>query len=276
MMLRDRLAARMADMGAHVDYERLAADVIGIRGASPALARSLVEQALVMEDRRQSWSAVGRRIAAGAPSSPGVYVLRDAANVTLYVGKAVNVRRRLQRHFAATRWNSLKPAMARVAAVEWHIVGSELEALLREAQLIRRLRPVVNVQVGRPVLARRAIPAPLVRDVIAILPSSELHEAELVAARTDGGVSMQRTARSGVELPRHAEAMWTFFDRAARQPAAAGDGGDAAIVFSWLSGRGASTTRLDPHQWGSEPELRSRLSALLKDDQLFLQRLAVV
>jgi predicted GIY-YIG superfamily endonuclease len=276
MLLRDRLVARMAEMGDDVDYPRLSADVIGIRGASPVLARRLVEQALVMEDRRESWSAVGRRITADAPSAPGIYILRDAGGMVLYVGKAVNLRRRLQRHFTATRWNSLKPALSRIASAEWHAVGSELEALLREAELIRRLHPVVNVQIAAPVLARRALPAPLVQDVVTILPSVELHEAELVAARAGGTVLMQRTARSGIQLDRHAQMLWTFFASTTADTTAARESGDAALVFSWLHGRGASTSRLDPHQWGTAAELRARLAALLQDDQLFVQRLTVL
>jgi hypothetical protein len=47
-------------------------------------------------------------------------------------------------------------------------------------------------------------------------------------------------------------------------------------VFSWLNGRGASATRIDPHQWATVEEFCARLSALLQDEQLFVQRLAVL
>ena len=157
MLLRDRLLARLAEMGDAPDHPRLAAEVLGIRGASPELARRLVSQALVLEDRHDAWRRTGERLTAVAPSSPAVYVLRDEAGRALYVGKAVNLRRRLRAHFAARRWRGLKPAMARIADAEWQEVGSELEALVREAALIHSLKPVVNVQTGPPDLTTRTV-----------------------------------------------------------------------------------------------------------------------
>src|SRR5262245_60273193 len=102
-------------MGASPDYSRLAADVLGIRGAPPDLARKLVEQALVVEDRRAVWRRAGERIVREAPAAPGVYVLKDAADRAVYVGKAVHLRRRLRAHFAERRWRAIDAEMARVA-----------------------------------------------------------------------------------------------------------------------------------------------------------------
>jgi len=61
--------------------------------------------------------------------------------------------------------------MSRAAAAEWREVGSELEALLREAALIHELQPPVNVQTGAPGLETRAVPRALVRDILVIAPS---------------------------------------------------------------------------------------------------------
>src|SRR5437773_6154484 len=102
-MLRDQLVARLKEIGDSPDYQRLAADVLGIRGAPPDLARRLVAQALVVEDRRESWRPAGQRICAAAPPSPGVYILRDDGGRALYVGKANNLRRRLRAHFEIGR-----------------------------------------------------------------------------------------------------------------------------------------------------------------------------
>src|SRR5260221_10097290 len=76
MLLRDRLRARIAEMGDAPDHQRLAAEVLGIRNAPPELARRLVSQALVVEDRRATWRPVGGGICARAPAPPGVFVLR--------------------------------------------------------------------------------------------------------------------------------------------------------------------------------------------------------
>ena len=112
-VLRDRLLARLAEMGDAPDHQRLAAEVLGIRGAPPELARRLVAQALVLEDRRDAWRAAGERICRDAPAAPGVYVLKDADGRALYVGKAVNLRRRLRAHFAERRWRALEAGACR-------------------------------------------------------------------------------------------------------------------------------------------------------------------
>ena len=272
MMLRDRLRARIAEMGSAPDHQRLAAEVLGIRGAPPDLARRLVAQALVLEDRREEWRRAGEQICRAAPASPGVYVLRDAEGRALYVGKAVNLRRRLRAHFAERRWRAIKPAMALAAGAEWVEVGSDLEALLREAALIHALQPQVNVQIGEPRLDARDVPRALRRDVLALLPSIEADSIELIAAAADGRSMIQRTRRDGADLAVHAQRVLRFFNsplsRAARDRNAL-----APIVYSWLARRGERTTRIDPHDVRSPRELRARLAALFRDERLFVERL---
>jgi predicted GIY-YIG superfamily endonuclease len=272
-LLRDRLLAALAEMGGAVDHQRLAAEVLGIRGAPPELAKRLVAQALVVEDRRDAWRRAGERICGRAPSTPGVYVLKDEGDRPLYVGKAVNLRRRLRAHFADRRWKAIKPAFARAADAEWQEVGSELEALLREAALIDELKPTVNVQTASPQLDDRAIPQALLRDAIVVAPSVEDDSVELIAARVDdGGWMIQRTRRNGADLAVHANRLWRFFNSALRQARTSGPP-LAPIVYSWLAGRGASATRLDPHAARSVQEMRRRLGALLRDERLFHERI---
>jgi predicted GIY-YIG superfamily endonuclease len=213
-VLRDKLLARMREMGEPPDHVRLASEVLGIRGATEALARRLVSQALVMGERQDAWRRAGERICAGAPPVPGVYVLRDETGSALYVGKAVNLRRRLHAHFADRRWRATKPALARAAAAEWRIVGSELEALIREADLICRLDPIVNVQREIADAPKRAIPAALVRDVVVIVPSVEADSVELVGARAEGRWMIQCTRRNGADLAVHVSRVRKFFVRA--------------------------------------------------------------
>jgi hypothetical protein len=163
--------------------------------------------------------------------------------------------------------------MARgVEAAEWWEVGSELEALLREAALIDELQPEVNVQVGAPDLHARAIPSSLIRDVIVVLPSVEDDSVELVAARADGAWMIQRTRRSGADLAVHTQRLMKFFFGTASRrsvPTLA----LAPLVFSWLARRGADASRLDPHDAANPRELRRRLASLLRDQRLFRERL---
>jgi len=273
-MLRDKLAARLAEMGAAPDYQRLVTEVLGIKGAPAELARRLVAQALVVGDRHESWRRVGQRICAQAPRTPGVYVFRDQEGRALYVGKALNLRRRLAAHFADRRWLALKPALARINRVEWQEVGSEIEALLREAALIHALNPVVNVQTGTPTLRRRLIPRKIVRDVLIVAPSADPDAAELLAARTDGGWMIQRAPRSGPLPGSLGQSVWEFFHGPPGE-ASSRDGSFAPLIFSWLAGRGRESTRLDPHDAESSADLCLRLETLLRDRQLFAERLAL-
>jgi predicted GIY-YIG superfamily endonuclease len=277
-MLRDKLLARLAEMGDAPDHQQLAAEVLGIRGAPPELARKLVQQALVLEDRRDIWRRAGERICRDAPPTPGVYILKDADGRALYVGKAVHLRRRLRAHFAARRWHALKPEMSRAADAEWHEVGSEIEALLREAALIDELQPPVNVQIAAPDLEARDLPSALRRDVLLVQPSIEPDSVELIGAAVDGRWLMQRTRRNGADLAVHARRIRTFFSGAERRAPNRERRTTrvsllSPLVFSWLAGRGAGATRLDPHDVASAKQLQTRLAALLADDRLFVERL---
>jgi predicted GIY-YIG superfamily endonuclease len=276
-MIRDVLAARLAALTASditPDYQVLARDVLGIRGASAALARRLIEQALVVEDRRDHWRRIGEQVRADAPGSAGVYVFRDADNHALYVGKAANLRRRLHTHFADRRWRTLHPSVARVARVDWQTTGSELEALLLEATLIAELQPAANVHIGEPALRTRAVPTTLLRDVVVLLPSIQPDAVDIVAARTRGDVLLQRVDRSGATLADDAARLWKFFDQTTDRSAARL--ALAPLVFSWIAGRGRSATRVDPHDAADADELAARLAALFGDASLFVERLVHV
>jgi hypothetical protein len=97
----------------------------------------------------------------------------------------------------------------------------------------------------------------------------EEDSAELVAARVDGEWLIQRTRRSGADLRVHTNRLLRFF----RSPLRRFDGPPLApIVLSWLAGRGADATRLDPHD-GAARVLRARLAAVLGDERLFAERL---
>jgi predicted GIY-YIG superfamily endonuclease len=256
-------------MGNTPDYVQIAEDVLKIRNASPALARRLIAQALVIEDRRDAWKKVGARLCAAAPARPGVYVLRSGP-IPIYVGKANDVKRRLRTHFAAKRWQTMPPDFAGITDAEWVEVGCELEALLREAELIRTLQPRVNIQVGPPSMKTRRVAARLVRDLIVILPSVEPESVELVAARAAGHTLILRARRDESDLPSNVNAIWTFF-----QGANAGQPAHSPIVFSWLAGRGANATRIEMGDLSSEQDLAGRLEAALHSSQLFRERLVL-
>jgi DNA polymerase-3 subunit epsilon len=92
-----------------------------------------------------------RKLIAGAPSGPGVYLFHDRNGVVLYVGKARDLRARLRSYFSGGRQRpAVEAALAAVERVEWRQTGSELEAALEELRLIRGLRPPANARAARP------------------------------------------------------------------------------------------------------------------------------
>ena len=82
------------------------------------------------------------------PTSPGVYLLKDAAGNILYVGKAANLRNRVRSYFGAGQklTPKLQRMVARVSELDFFVAGSEQEALILECNLIKRHRPRYNVR----------------------------------------------------------------------------------------------------------------------------------
>ncbi len=82
------------------------------------------------------------------PQRPGCYLMKDAAGTVIYVGKAVNLAHRVRSYFHASAQHNRKTRrlVQEIAAIEWIVVGSELEALILEMNLIKRYRPKYNVK----------------------------------------------------------------------------------------------------------------------------------
>jgi excinuclease ABC subunit C len=110
----------------------------------------------VEQDSAIDLAAAGAPLAAGraaimryaklAPSSPGVYRMSDANGDVLYVGKAKNIRKRVLAYARPTGYDPrIERMIAATAALEFVSTATETEALLLEANLIKRLRPRFNV-----------------------------------------------------------------------------------------------------------------------------------
>ena len=81
-----------------------------------------------------------------APSSPGVYRMIDAQGDVLYVGKAKNIKKRVTAYTRPTGHDSrIVRMISGTATMEFVSTKTETEALLLEANLIKRLRPRFNV-----------------------------------------------------------------------------------------------------------------------------------
>ena len=117
--------------------------------------RSLEQLLTIVTPRRSARGSsvvarplLARRHLAAMPHTPGVYLMRDAMDAVIYVGKAKNIRERVASYYSqplglTRKMDGLVEAIDRIETVE---TGSELTALLLESQLIRRYQPRYNAQ----------------------------------------------------------------------------------------------------------------------------------
>lgn len=80
------------------------------------------------------------------PASPGVYIMHDAGDDIIYVGKAVVLKNRVRQYFQGSRNKSQKIAkmVPQIARFEYIVTDSEMEALILECNLIKTYRPKYN------------------------------------------------------------------------------------------------------------------------------------
>jgi predicted GIY-YIG superfamily endonuclease len=113
-------------------------------------------QLLLISDPKPLVERLGRKFFRNAPKRPGVYLMRDAADKVLYVGKAKNLRQRLGNYRIANPdkmpRHHLK-MLRQVARIEFQFRPNEAAALKHESRLIRSLKPRFNragVWPGKP------------------------------------------------------------------------------------------------------------------------------
>jgi len=103
-----------------------------------------------------------------APKKSGVYLLKDASGRIIYIGKAKNLKKRIQAHFAKTsifftnqfipfkkenknrqekeRESLAKGVIGKISDIDWIETENEKQALLLESQLIKKYKPRYNIQ----------------------------------------------------------------------------------------------------------------------------------
>src|SRR5678809_1058707 len=81
------------------------------------------------------------------PSSPGVYLHKDAAGKVIYVGKAKNLRSRVRSYFRARPFDRKTDALVgQIADLEFIVTDNEVEALILEASLVKQHKPRYNIK----------------------------------------------------------------------------------------------------------------------------------
>ena len=87
-------------------------------------------------------------VLATLPTKPGCYLYRNAEGAIIYVGKAINLKNRVRSYFHAdsSHDDKTRRLVRDIADIEWIVVGSELEALILEMNLIKKHRPKYNIR----------------------------------------------------------------------------------------------------------------------------------
>jgi excinuclease ABC subunit C len=80
------------------------------------------------------------------PESTGVYIMKGTRGKILYIGKAINIKRRIASHFSRPHGNQIERMRGEVKKIDYKETDSALEALILEAQLIKKYQPPYNIK----------------------------------------------------------------------------------------------------------------------------------
>jgi excinuclease ABC subunit C len=80
------------------------------------------------------------------PAEPGVYLMRGAGGEIIYVGKATSLKSRVSSYFLKASDNKTARLVADIRRIDYQITPSVLEALILEANLIKKYQPKYNIR----------------------------------------------------------------------------------------------------------------------------------
>jgi len=84
------------------------------------------------------------------PEAPGVYIFEDEQNKPLYIGKSINIKKRVLSHFGHDHDDNKEFKIAQtIKHISTQQTGGELEALLLESRLVKEMMPLYNRQLRR-------------------------------------------------------------------------------------------------------------------------------
>ena len=89
-------------------------------------------------------------IIANLPTVTGVYYIHNDKGDIIYIGKSKNIKKRINQHLIGTNTKS-KKIQAKISTVTYEATGSELVALLKESEEIKRVKPLYNKALRRSI-----------------------------------------------------------------------------------------------------------------------------
>lgn len=229
--------------------------------------------------------AFNREDLVALPEAPGVYLFEDADGGVAYVGKAVNLRRRVGGYFRPEV--SERDARIREAAHALTVerTGTELSALLREQRLIGELMPALNTQEDVHASDERRAPLPGAPERIAVVQPSADGGAEVVVCDRTRGVATCTVVPDREDDADRRALLATLGEIDARPapahpdlpdaPGAPGAGHpDAEVTLRWLARSGQSASVVDVT--GPIEEAADLLCRLARDPDLGSDRIVPV
>jgi DNA polymerase-3 subunit epsilon len=110
-----------------------------------------VEAAIKLQIRQPALpKAIEPKLIKNLPEAPGVYIFQDEAGRAMYVGKSINIKKRVLSHFGRDHAESKEFKIAQsIHHIETITTSGELSALLLESQLVKELQPLYNRQLRK-------------------------------------------------------------------------------------------------------------------------------
>jgi hypothetical protein len=215
------------------------------------------------------WSryAFDRSFLRRVPRTPGTYRFYDSDENLLYVGKSKNLHQRLATYFreGLTRSPRVQELLDRLRRIDYDASGSELEAILREAELIRQKNPRRNVQ--RHVHEGRG---KRLRSILIIEPAEPPHILRAFLIHEGRLVGRIGIGPRGGGLQRIERVLHDYFFFAPDGPTSpAGPDLDVELVVRWLATARDRVVAFDPTSLRSPREVVTRLRWFLDQGSPF-------
>lgn len=80
------------------------------------------------------------------PQSPGVYFFKNGNGLILYIGKAINIRKRVKSHFSKSADNFRQKLLDETSEIDFIGTENESQAIILESQMIKKYLPHFNIQ----------------------------------------------------------------------------------------------------------------------------------
>jgi len=218
------------------------------------------------------WSryAFNREFLRRIPRVPGTYRFYDDRGNLLYVGKSKNLQQRIGSYFREERQRAerVQRLIDRAHRIEYEAAGSDLEAMLREAEQIRTDQPTANVQ--RRIRSRRGR-AERLRAILILEPAASPHVLRAFLIREGRLIDRVPIGPRGGGLARIRRVLDNHYFSAPSGPPPIDDGPDldVAIVVRWLAANRDRVVAFDPTDLKTSREVIERLRWFLSQGSPF-------